>query len=257
VVQYRNSRGKSKRLTISTTALMTLDQARDEARRKLQMARDGADPSAVRDQRRAEPTVNEVIDRWHAEYALENLVPKPSWPNAKSEVKQLRAWVGKLLVSEITRRMLAEWHKATEQAARPAASNGIVERLEMIWSWAEANDLLPTNAPTSTKLFWKFGYYKENKRKRRLTNDEYWRFYRAIQTHRERGDLNAKHLDLFELLLTAGLRLREGMFFRYDRAGRTIRTLSTRKRNCLSFRGTRPGRTRASSACRSRRRFVA
>jgi Arm domain-containing DNA-binding protein len=83
VIQYRNARHKSRRLTFSTTALMSLDKARDEARRKLQQVRDGIDPATARDERVAEPTLGEVIATWQAEYADKNLTMKPSWPNTE------------------------------------------------------------------------------------------------------------------------------------------------------------------------------
>jgi hypothetical protein len=83
---------------------MSLDKARDEARRKHQQVRDGIDPATARDERVAEPTLGEVIATWQAEYADKNLTMKPSWPNTKSGVKQLQAWLGEWLVTSITRR---------------------------------------------------------------------------------------------------------------------------------------------------------
>jgi hypothetical protein len=126
LIQYPNARNKSRRLTFSATALMSLAKARDEARRKLQQVRDGIDPATARDERLAEPTLREVIVKWQAEYADKNLTMKPSWPNTKSKVKQLQAWLGEWLVTSITRRIIAVWHalnvSADNQRSRPLTS---------------------------------------------------------------------------------------------------------------------------------------
>jgi hypothetical protein len=102
VIQYRNARHKSRRLTFSTTALSRQgagrgspeapagprrDRPRDGSRR----AGCGADP------RRTHSYVAGRICR-------QELDLKPSWPNTKSEVKQLQAWLGEWLVTSITRR---------------------------------------------------------------------------------------------------------------------------------------------------------
>jgi integrase len=219
IIQYRFG-GKTKRLTISTLALLSIERARDDARRKLQMVRDGIDPAQVREDRVNEPTVDDIINAWEQGYMAKFLKNKPSCRNAECQIRQIRAWLGKRQAGAITRKILTDWHSRPEQAERHTAANGIIQRFKWIWEWAEINGHLPKNAPSSTTLFHKFDWYKERKRERAFTDQEYAAFAQAIRLHRERGDLNAKHLTLFELLMFIGGRLRESMFLRYTSGDR-------------------------------------
>jgi integrase len=84
-------------------------------------------------------------------------------------------------------------------------------------------------------LFHRFDWYREIKRDRLFTEDEYRRFYAAIVHHRTKDDLSPKRLALFELLLVSGLRLREAMFLQYDSGGRKDTNYIGKEANLLVF----------------------
>jgi integrase len=68
IIQYRNAEGRSKRLTLSSVAELTPEEARKLARTKLSDVAKGADPVEEKRAIRTAPTVGEVCD-WYLERA--------------------------------------------------------------------------------------------------------------------------------------------------------------------------------------------
>jgi integrase len=84
-------------------------------------------------------------------------------------------------------------------------------------------------------VFHRFDWYREIKRDRLFTEDEYRRFYAAIVHHRTKGERSPKRLALFELLLASGLRLREAMFLQYNSGGRKATNYIDKELTLLVF----------------------
>ena len=64
VIQYANDEGRLRRMKIGRYGVMTVEQARDEAKVKLGMVAAGADPAQERADARKQPTVSELCD-WY------------------------------------------------------------------------------------------------------------------------------------------------------------------------------------------------
>lgn len=220
VIQYRDNRNRSKRLTLSTPSLMSLETVREEARRKLQQVRDGIDPAVVRQERIEEPLVGELLDRWLRDCLDKAEVTATDRSRSRYEVAQLRELIGVTPIGQVTRDQLRQWHAEPEQACRPVAANGVVRRFKWVLEWHEIHAPLGKYAPSLVGLFKRFPFYKEIKRERTLDGSEYHRIARAIQYHREVGDLNDKQMTLIELLMVSGIRMREGRLLRYEHGGR-------------------------------------
>jgi integrase len=220
VIQYRNNRNRSKRLTLSKPSLMSLETVRDEARRKLQQVRDGIDPALVRRERIEEPVVGELLDRWVRDCLEKAEITQTDRSRSRYEVAQLRELIGKLPISQVTRDHLRGWHAEPEQSSRPVAANGVIRRFKWVLEWHEIHAPLGKYAPSLIGLFKRFPFYKDIKRERTLDGSEYQRIAGAIQHHRKVGDLNDKQMTLIELLMVSGIRMREGRLLRYDHGGR-------------------------------------
>ncbi|MFS0773172.1 integrase arm-type DNA-binding domain-containing protein [Sphingomonas sp. 1P08PE] len=68
VLQYRNADGRSRRLTLARCGVLTVEQARVEAKKRLGDVARGDDPIETRDAARAAPTVADICD-WYLEEA--------------------------------------------------------------------------------------------------------------------------------------------------------------------------------------------
>ena len=68
IVQYRNSQGRSRRMTLGRHGKITAEEARLRAGRIFTSVRDGADPVAARLAYLEAPTVDRLLDRYIADH---------------------------------------------------------------------------------------------------------------------------------------------------------------------------------------------
>lgn len=73
VLQYRNMEGRSRRIALGRFGVLTVEQARAQARIKLGEVATGGDPAADRAKARAAVTVNDVCD-WYLENARSGMI---------------------------------------------------------------------------------------------------------------------------------------------------------------------------------------
>jgi integrase len=202
---------KEKRPVISNSSRMTLEDARNEARRRLTAIKDGIQVVNARQQL----SVGELADKWENSVAGKEAAKKPSWKDTRSELKRVRTALGFLRLNEISRDQVRNWHEANGKT--PVMANAVIKRLRALWMWGEAEDLVPASAPSSIKLFGKFSFYPERGRKKVFKEETLFAYLQAIDRHVAVGDPPALPLLALKLLAYSGGRKSEILGLRYDR----------------------------------------
>jgi hypothetical protein len=166
VVQYRNTQGRSRRLTIGKHGKVTADGARKAALRIFDAVRSGKDPVAERRAHIDAPTVNDLLDRYIAEH-----VEKRNRPRTRDEVKRLverhiRPRLGRHKVAAVTRQDMAKLHH--ELSATPRQANYVLAVCSKAFNLAELWAMRPEGANPCTRI----ERYAEKARERFLSDGE-------------------------------------------------------------------------------------
>ena len=166
LIQYRNAQRRSRRLTIGKHGALTVDQARDRARKVLAAVRDGRDPAAEKFAFLKAPTVNELLDRYVAEH-----VDERNRINTAAEVRRLvdkhiRPKLGTHKAAGVTRRDIELLHRAMNGTPRQA--NFTLAICSKAFSLAEAWQLRPAGSNPCRGV----ERYAEKHRERFLSGEE-------------------------------------------------------------------------------------
>ncbi len=178
VVQFRvggGRGGKLRRMTLGAYGVMTLDQARAEAKKHLAKASLGEDPARVREEKRSVVTVNQLLETWTREGVVTNRrtgAPR-SAHNIAGELgvveAHIRPLLGKMEVAKLTkadvekaRRAIATGATATTKVGRlrgrvrvvggEGTATRTIRLLSSILSFAEDRGMIATNPARGVKL---------------------------------------------------------------------------------------------------------
>ncbi len=193
VLQYRTADGRQRWQTIGRHGSpWTPDTARDEAKRLLGKVAEGADPAADKSARRVASTVTELLDLYWADAEGGKLLvrggkaKKPSTlASDKGRIEgHIRPLIGKLKVAAVTRADIdALMHAIADGDTKKAkktklrgksiirGGKGVATRtvglLGAIFAYAVENGMRKDNPAHGVRKF------AENKRERRVSDDEY------------------------------------------------------------------------------------
>ena len=239
LIQYRNTRGRTRRYTIGQFGRMSVEVARKEAKAKLGEIERGGDPSAERKAVRHARTIIELCDRYLADAEAGKVMHrgKPKKPSTlaidKGRIERhIKPLLGQRAVEDLTRNDVETFMHAvmdgktaadvkTKPRGRarvtggPGTAKKAVGLLSAMFSyairkkWAESNPCQGVEKPA------------DNKRQRYLTPDEFGRLGAALRSARE-IESNTTALDAIEALVLTGCRKGEILNLKVPNIGENL-----------------------------------
>lgn len=162
---YRTKDGRERRPKLGDYGVLTIAQARQQARAVLASVTLGADPSADQQAARAAPTVNDLADRWLAEVAAGKKTGKEL---QRMVDKDVRPALGSLKVAEVDLETVSNLHaKLTRRG--PTMANRVLEIVSTMFNCAERWKMRPRGSNPCQDI----EPNPERKRKRHLKSDEF------------------------------------------------------------------------------------
>ncbi|MFN0263970.1 tyrosine-type recombinase/integrase [Tepidamorphus sp. 3E244] len=166
VLQYRNSHGRSRRMTLGRYGTLTVDQARKCARELLVDVSKNRDPIALKVQKRTAPKVKDLFDKYLIDH-----VERHNAPSTQATIRDLvqriiLPKIGTLPADAVTRADVAKLHSG--MASIPRQANYVLSVISKAFNCAEAWGMRSefSNPVRGIKR------YKENHRDRFLDDQE-------------------------------------------------------------------------------------
>ena len=206
IVRYRangGGRGAPERLmTLGKATTLGADIARKMASEALASVRLGGDPAADKTNRRRDPTINDILDRYISEHVEIRNKAKTA-EDAKRHVEQdVRPALGKTRLKDLTRAQIKEWHLSFRD--RPYAGNRSLAYLRKALSLAEKDwEIIDRNPAMGIAL------HPEKRRDRVLNEQELARLGQALTRLETAARFPVGAVRAVWLLSLTGMRLGE------------------------------------------------
>jgi len=173
VLSYR-ANGRKHIMTIGAYGVLTLDQARDKAKRLIGQVLDGKDPLEDRKQVSQGATIKKLCHEYIERYGKTN---KKTWEEDQRRINRhiIPSW-GNIKVQSIKRSDVASLHHTIGKTA-PYEANRILALLSKMFELAQRWGFLAENSINPARKIDKF---KERKRDRWLSHEELPRVAQAI-----------------------------------------------------------------------------
>ena len=209
VAQYR-TKGRSRRITLGPVTAFGPEDARRRAMVLLSEAKAGGDPAAQRDADRKAATVKALGERFLDEYVPAHCKPSTAYEYRRSVELFIDPKIGRRKVTEIQRSDIAELHHGLRET--PYQANRTLGVLSKMFNLAEMWGLRPdgSNPCLHVKRF------KEEKRERFLSAEEFQRLGAILDEILEDGSETRSAVAAIRLLMLTGCRLSEIQTLRWE-----------------------------------------
>ena len=209
VAQFR-ANGKLRRMTLGLVTAMTPEEARKRAMALLAEAKASSDPAAQRDAHRKGATVKALGRRFLDEYVPDHCKASTAYEYRRAVELFVDPRIGNRKVTEIQRSDIAELHHAMRKT--PYQANRTLGVLSKMFNMAEVWGLRPdgSNPCLHVKRF------KEEKRERFLSGEEFRRLGKVLDEILEDGSETRSAVVAIRLLMLTGCRLSEIQKLRWE-----------------------------------------
>ena len=210
IVQSR-ARGASKRIAVGRHGVISADRARRKTAMLIARIKAGEDPDPVPSAAPAsEPTVADLVERYLAEHVAVRCKPRTAeayrWLVAKFVLPEL----GALAIEAVEREHIAALHH--RHRGTPYQANRILEVVRKMFSLAELWGWRPDGSNPCLHV----KRYKEDKRERFLSADEFNRLGRVLDEILADGSETRPAVAAVRLLMLTGCRLSEIQKLRWE-----------------------------------------
>jgi integrase len=209
IIQYRTGR-RSRRLSLGPSTILTPEQARTRALKVLADALGGKDPAADRDALRKAPNVRDLAKRFDEQHISLRIKASTAKEYRRSLEKFILPKLGAMLVTEVTRTDIANFHHDLRHV--PYQANRCLEIISKMFNLAELWGLRPDGS-NPRRLIQK---YPEVKRERFLSLDEIKRLGSVLREIETEGREMPSAILAIRLLLYTGCRLNEIMTLKWE-----------------------------------------
>jgi integrase len=214
IVQRGLRDGRTRRITIGATAILTLEKARERAASAIDDMRRGIDPKRKVDT----PTLRSALDSYIA-------ARKDLRPSSVKAYRQVEKYLGRWMdwhLRDITAEKVEDRHRALAKEVGGPTANATMRTLRVLWNFAdERTPDLPTNPVRRLRRQW----FPQLPKQRLVRTDELPRFYAAVAAME-----NPVARDYLLLMLFTGLRRTEAATLKWtdiDLRERVIRVAAT------------------------------
>ena len=203
-------RGRQIKMTIGTHGPITVEQARTKARGIIAEAKAGQDPSAEHSRMRKSPTTKDLGQRFLDEYVPTHCRPSTEREYRRSVELFINPEIGTRKVTDIERTDIAKLHHGLRN--KPYQANRTLGVLSKMFNLAEVWGLRPDGSNPCRHV----KKYKEEKRERFLSDEEYKRLGEALRKAEVEKTETQSAIDAIWLLMLTGCRLNEIMTLKWS-----------------------------------------
>ena len=202
VAQFR-ANGRLRRITLGRHGAVPTETARRRAMAAISDAKGGLDPAAARDAGRKAVTMKQLGKRFLEDYVPDHCKPSTAYEYGRSVNFFINPRIGSRKVRDIQRSDIAELHH--ELRKTPYQANRTLGVLSKLFNLAEMWGLRPDGSNPCLHV----KRYKEEKRERFLSAEEFARLGRVLDETLRDGSETRSAVAAIRLLMLTGCRLSE------------------------------------------------